>query len=214
MKAFKRILKPVQNESGLISAEFIFALVLCAGMCIILFALNFTLSMAEIAQYIAFSAARAHAASHVDPTKQQQLAKDKYNELVNNPTLKPLFNSSNDGAWFKLGALDVRSGLDGSDFSGDYKYTEDRVPQVGVRFDFQTRILNMKIAFLGSTAEDPERGFSAKVTGLLIREPTQKECWEQQIKPRYTNILNLDSRYKVLGGIGENQYTPMEDNGC
>ncbi len=44
---------------------------------------------------------------------------------------------------------------------------------------------------------DPDDGFSANVSGLLIREPTQEECWAQ-VKERYRAIYNLDSnRYGV-----------------
>lgn len=197
----------------MISAEFIFALVLCVGLCIVLFSLNFTLSMAEVAQYIAFSSARAHAAGHVDQTKQEQLAKDKFNQLINNPVLKPLFNNP-DGGWFKLADLEVAGGgPSGQSFNSDYPSEDDRVPQVGVRFGFYPKLLNLKIGFLGSTSEDGE-GFSAKLTGLLIREPTQQECWELQVKGRYEAILNLDPRYKLLGDTGKSKYIPMEDNGC
>lgn len=215
MEFLREIAKPMQNSRGMISAEFIFALVLCVGLCIVLFSLNFTLSMAEVAQYIAFSSARAHAAGHVDQDKQEQLAKDKFNELINNPVLKPLFNKA-DGGWFKLTDFEVRgAGPSGRDFSSDYPITEDRVPQVGVRFNFVPKLLNLKIAFLGSTSEDPSgNSFSAKVTGFLIREPTQKECWELQVKERYKAIMNLDARFKVLGASGINKYTPLEDNGC
>jgi hypothetical protein len=205
--------KPVLNSRGMISAEFIFALVLCVGLCIVLFSLNFTLSMAEVAQYIAFSSARAHAAGHVDQDKQEQLAKDKFNELLNNPVLKPLFNNA-DGGWFKLADLEVTGGgVPGQSFNSDYPNQDDRVPQVGVRFNFFPKLLNLKIGFLGSTSEDGE-GFSAKITGFLIREPTQKECWELQVKGRYETILNLDPRYKILGDSGKAKYVPMEDNGC
>lgn len=215
MRQLKVFLKPVQNSRGFISAEFIFSLTICVGLCIALFSLNFTLSMAEVAQYIAFSSARAHAAGHLDPSKQEQLAKDKFNELINNSVLKPLFNNSDDG-FFKLTELDVRGGgQSGRNFESDYKPANDRIPMVGVRFNFNPRLLNLKIAFLGSTSEDPNGdGFSAKVTGFLIREPTQKECWDLQVKPRYTNILNLDPRYKILGASGASKYNPMEDNGC
>lgn len=215
MKQLRFALRPTLNSRGFVSAEFIFSLVVCVGMCIVLFSLNFTLSMAEVAQYIAFSSARAHAAGHLDSDKQEQLAKDKFNELINNPVLKPLFNSP-DGGWFKLTDFDVRGGGESNrSFDSDYSHSEDRVPQVGVRFNFNPRLLNLKIAFLGSTSDDNNgNGFSTKVTGFLIREPTQKECWNLQIKKRYTSILDLDSRYKALGSSGTNKYNPMEDNGC
>lgn len=213
MRKSKSFSRTIQNESGMISAEFIFAIVIAAGLSIVFFALNFTLSMAEVAQYIAFSASRAHAAGHVDQTKQEQMAKDKYLALINNPVLKPLFNKP-DGGWFQLSPqIDVRGGgASGRSFDSDYKTAEGRVPQVGVRFDFSPKLLSLKVAFLGSTSEDDE-GFSAKVTAFLIREPTQQECWDLQVKRRYESILNLDSRFKELARDTA-AYVPTEDNGC
>ena len=215
MEQSKRAFRPLQNSRGMITAEFIFALVLSAGLCIVLFALNFTLSMAEVAQYVAFSSARAHAAGHIDQDKQEQLAKEKYRALLNTPALKNLFNNGAEG-WFILSAEpDVRGGgATGRSFNEYPTQVADRVPQVGVRFDFQPRILNLKLPFLGSTSEDPDAGFSTKITGLLIREPTQFECWNLQVRQRYKAILDLESRYRILGASGENKYAPMEDNGC
>lgn len=216
MSQYRALLKPIQNSRGIMTAEFIFSITLCAGLCVLLFALNFTLSMAEVAQYIAFSSARAHAAGHVDQEKQEQLAKDKFAELTNHKVLKTFFTP--EGAnWFKLSALDVRGGgVSEKSFDDIYPaYSEEqRIPQVGVRFSFSPALLNLKVAFLGSTAEDPDQGFSANISGLLIREPTQKECWELQVKRRFSAILDLDRRFQELGGAGENKYVPMEDNGC
>lgn len=211
-------LAKVQNSRGFVSADFIFSLVLAAGLSIVLFALNFTLSMAEVAQYMAFSTARAHAAGHLDQDKQEQMGKDKYQELLNNPELKPIFSAGTE-TWFQLSAApDIRGGGAGQKSFDDIypSFNEDsqRIPQVGARFTFSPKLLNIRIAFLGTTAEDPDAGFSTNISALLIREPTQKECWELQIKRRYAAILDLDSRYKELGGSGENKYVPMEDNGC
>lgn len=215
MRALKNFSKPIRNSRGMLSAEFLFALILCSGLCMVLFALNFSLSMAEVAQYIAYSSARAHAAGQYDQATQKQMANDKFKELINNPILQPLFNNP-DGGWFQLSNLDVRGGgTDGATFSDEYTYQEDRIPQIGVRIDFTARVLNMKIPFLGSTSSDPNgEGFTAKVTGLLIREPTQQECQTLQMAVRYNAILQLDSRYGVLGRGGERDYKPLEDNGC
>ena len=211
------ILKPISNSRGFMTAEFIFSITLCAGLCVLLFALNFTLSMAEVAQYIAFSAARAHSAGHVDQDKQEQLAKDKFAELTNHKVLKTFFTP--EGAnWFKLSAIDVRGGgatqKSFDDVYPAFSPDDQRIPQVGVRFSFSPALLNLKVAFLGSTSEDPDQGFTANISALLIREPTQKECWELQVKKRYSAVLDLDNRYQALGGSGENKYVPMEDNGC
>lgn len=214
MGFLKEASKPIRNSRGLMSTEFIFALTLSVGLCIVLFSLNFTLSMAEVAQYIAFSAARAHAAGHIKIENQEEAARIKFNTLINHPVLKPLFNNP-DGGWFVLNELEVRSGgTTGSDFNDSYPNAEER-PQVGVRFNFTPKVLNLKIAFLGSTSEDADgNAFSAKLTGLLIREPTFDECWNLQVKNRYDAIIELDPRYKVLGNNRKNQYVPMEDNGC
>nr|WP_295901594.1 hypothetical protein [uncultured Bdellovibrio sp.] len=212
----QRTFNPLRNSRGFLTAEFIFSIVLAAGMCIVLFSLKYTLSIAEVAQYIAFSTARAHAAAHVDQDKQEQLAKDKYKELLNNPVLKPLFNNP-DGGWFKLSAEpEIRGGGQKGNSFEDYgsSSTPDRVPQVGVRFDFQPRILNLKVPFLGATTEDPDAGFSARISGLLIREPTATECMDLQVRRRYDAIIQLDSRYGILGASGKNKYVPLEDNGC
>ncbi|MNJ93519.1 hypothetical protein D3C87_112010 [compost metagenome] len=210
--------KPIMNSRGMISAEFIFSLVLAAGLCVVLFALTFTLSMAEVAQYIAFSSSRAHSAAHVDQDMQRKMGEDKFKELINNPVLKPLFNNA-DGGWFQLTNFEIRGGGQEGNFNDEYKIgsVANRMVYVGVRFDFVAKLLDMKIAFLGSTSDDPGgEGFKAKVTGFLLREPTQKECWDGQILGRYKAILALDSRYRTLGSRGEGVYAraPSEDNGC
>lgn len=212
-------LNQVKNSRGFVSADFIFSLVLAAGLSVVLFSLNFTLSMAEVTQYIVYSTARAHSAGHVDQDKQEQMGKDKYQELLANNELKSIFSAGTE-TWFQLSATpDIRGGgPNQKSFDDVYPaFNEDsnqRIPQVGARITFKPKLLNMRIAFLGSTAEDPDAGFSTNISALLIREPTQKECFELQVKPRYSAFLDLDSRYKELGGAGQNKYIPLEDNGC
>ena len=200
----------------MISADFIFALVLCVGLCIVLFSLNFTLSMAEVAQYIAYSAARAHAASHIDQDKQKQMGENKFKELIDNPVLKPLFNNPS-GGWFKLVGLEIKGGgPNGGSFGDEYPKNENRVPQVGIRFKFIPKLLDRKMPILGSTSEDGNgESFSANVTGFMIREPNMKEC-QKQVEERYNLILALDpeGRYKQLGEAKKDRYFPLEDNGC
>ncbi|WP_413559312.1 hypothetical protein [Bdellovibrio sp. HCB209] len=203
----------INNSHGMLTVDFIFSLILCAGLCTVLFAVTFTLSMAEIGQYITFSASRAYVAGHIDPDKQMEMGRNKFANLMANSTLAPLF-STKDSAWFKLSNLELKGGgQSGDDFSSDYTYAEDRVPQTGARLTFSARVLNLRLPFLGSTTEDNEPP-SAKLTALLIREPTQQECWDLQVKKRYDAIINLDSRFAVLADRYRNKYVPMEDNGC
>lgn len=207
----------LNNSRGMITTDFIFAMVICAGVCIVLFALNFTLSMVEVAQYIAFSTARAHAASQVDQNKQIEVARDKYRALLAQPAIATIFNKPGGEGWFQLSAPNDVEIMGGGDFDSgftDYPSADDRVPQVGVRFKFRPRVLNMRVAFLGATSEDPDAGFETNVAALLIREPTAEECWRQQQQPRYDAILNLDGRYRTLGEARKSEYVPMEDNGC
>lgn len=218
MRKCPDFVKPMKNSRGMISAEFLFSLVLAASLCIVLFGLTFTLSMAEVAQYIAFSSSRAHSAGHVDQDTQRLMGKSKFDELVNNPVLKPLFNSQ-EAMWFALKDFEIRGGGQEGTFNDDYRVgAENRLIYTGVRFTFSAKLLNMKIPFLGNTAEesDGDGGFNAKVTGFLLREPTQRECWDGQILKRYDAILALDSRYKILGAAKSADYlrAPSEDNGC
>lgn len=209
MKFLKNAIKPIKNNRGMLTAEFLFAFVLCAGMCAVLFALNFTLSMAEVAQYMAFSSSRAYAAAHLDEAKQADLARTKYKELLTNKALKSIFNKG-EASWFVLSTPEQLE-ISSTGFS-DYPKQENRVSAVGVRLKFEPKVLNMRIAFLGSTAEDPDKGFSAYVTSFLTREPTHKECWEQ-MKPRYENIIKQGNLGK-LAQAKVNEYVPLEDNGC
>lgn len=205
----------IANERGIIFADFIFALVIAAGASIVLFALTFTFSMVEVAQYVVFSASRAYAAGGLDNDAQKQRGQDKFNELIKNAELAPLL--AGQGHWFALTGLELKGGKDADGTFEDYAGYEDRVPFVGARANFEAKLLNLNIPLLGKTDAEGN-GFNAKITAFLIREPTQKECWDLQIKQRYTNILNLDSRYKGSGTTNAagsaGKYVPMEDNGC
>jgi len=74
--------------------------------------------------------------------------------------------------------------------------------------------LDLKIPLLGPT--DPDgNGFKAFLTGLMIREPSSKECRDQIRNQRYKAILELDKRFDGIAGTGsQSDYIPMEDNGC
>lgn len=206
----------LKNQGGFLSADFLFSLVLGITVSMMLFAVCFTFSTIEIAQYIAFSVSRAHMAGHDDPEKQLLMANNKFEHLTKKTMLGLLFRQ---GGWFELKKPDIRNGLNRNDFSSDYPYfnsNDARVPQTGVRIDFVAKILNFKVAFLGKTSDD-DKPFTARVTGLLFREPSSKECRDQMKgTSRYGAILNLDRRFGVLdpSGGGNPAYFPLEDNGC
>lgn len=202
------------NQKGFLSADFLFSIVIASGLCAIFFSLTFTLSMVEVGQYIAYSVSRAHAAAHKTQDDQEKAATKKFASLQKNKVFRPLFSNG----WFEIGNLDIRGGGDsGKDFSERYPKEagpERGVPQVGIRLNFEAKLLDIKFPLLGST--DPDRnGFTAFLTGMMIREPSAKECRDQVKNDRYKAILNLDQRFKEIAGPNsETSYVPMEDNGC
>ncbi len=204
----------VQNSKGFLSADFIFAIIIASGLCMVFFSLTFTLSMAEVGQYIAYSVTRAHSAAHKTQDDQVLMAKAKFASLQKNKVLRPLFSNG----WFEITNLDIRgAGATGKDFNDRYPKGQGdlSMPQVGIRLSFEAKILGRKIINLGST--DSGEGFTSFLTGLMIREPSAKECFDQIRKERYGAILKLDKdgRFeRVAGAASEKDYVPMEDNGC
>ena len=85
---------------------------------------------------------------------------------------------------------------------------------MGIRLNFEAKLLDLKIPLLGPT--DPDgNGFKAFLTGMMIREPTSKECRDQIKTDRYKSILQLDKRFEhIAGAASQSDYIPMEDNGC
>lgn len=202
------------GSRGFLAADFLFSIVIASGLCVVFFCLAFTLSMAEVGQYIAYSVSRSHAAAHKTQDDQEKAAKAKFASLQKNPVLRPLFSNG----WFEIGNLEIRgAGVTGKNFADRYPKEDSSakgVPQVGIRLSFEAKMLNLKIPMLGST--DPNAGgFKAFLTGLMIREPTSEECRNQIKNDRFKAILDLDQRFnKIVGSAAEKDYVPMEDNGC
>src|ERR1700761_6449685 len=88
----------ITNQNGQMTIDFIFGLVLMAGFAAVLFALSFTLSVSEIAQYVTFAAARNYYAGNLTLNDQVTAGKAKYASLLGNKAIKPLFS----GNWFSL----------------------------------------------------------------------------------------------------------------
>jgi len=203
------------NSKGFLSADFLFSIIIASGLCVVFFSLTFTLSMVEVGQYIAFTITRAHAAGHKTQDDQTAMAKAKFASLQKNKVLRPLFSNG----WFEITNLDIRGGgQDSKDFGDRYprtKANEADLPQIGVRLNFEAKMLKIKIPLLGST--DNGSGFTSFLTGLMLREPSSKECFDQIRKERYRAIMALDKdrRFeKIAGASSEQSYVPMEDNGC
>ena len=81
----------MKNQSGFITVDFLFAIVLILGLSSLMFVLSFTLSVASITQYITYAAARNYEAAHIDEATQELRAQMNYQELISNPVFKPLY---------------------------------------------------------------------------------------------------------------------------
>ncbi|MFP5518336.1 MAG: hypothetical protein ACLGGX_00405 [Bdellovibrionia bacterium] len=221
-----RLLKQIKNERGMVSADFIFSLVIAAGVSAVLFAVTFTLSMVEIAQYMAFSSARAMAGADLGIDNQVAAAQKKYEGLLASKTLQPLFSAGGD-TWFIVSKeLEVRpGGPSGTDFREEYGQQDKahdprRSIYTGVRFDFKPKLMSLRIAMLGSTSlEGDGSEFATKINAIMLREPSFRECFDLQVKQRYDAIGRMPAtgsgqRYGSYVGRGKSSYVPMEDNGC
>jgi hypothetical protein len=197
------------NQRGQLTVEFLFTFAIAIGVFTVIFTLMFTLSVVEITQYVVYSSARSHAAASVDIATQQANARARYQKLTAQSALASLYF----GTWFSISSpqeLDVRSGYDRM-FSNDLAGGDDLRQQfMGVSTKLTAMLLNFQLPLLGSTSPDGE-GFSTNVNGILIREPSQKECMDF-FETRRAAIGTLPASQ---GGYYEpTKYLPMEDNGC
>lgn len=208
----------INNNSGLITIDYLFALVLVAGFTFIIFALSMTLTMTEVVQYITFSSARNYYAGHIESEEQRTQAILKFNELTNNGVVSPLLNSG----WFSLDrsrmAIDTNIPEKKSDLS-DYQQEPDRNLFHGTVVWFTANILEFNLPFYGSTVNDDLRGgneFGAYIGSYLGREVTHEEC-ENFLVNRWDFFQRLStggaSQYSEARD-GERFYVAIADNGC
>jgi hypothetical protein len=206
----------MQNQRGLVTMEFIFALTVSAGLAILLFSVSYTLAVVEVTQYVVYSAARAHLGSNKDPEAQKKAAIDKFKQLTGS---KSAISSLYANKWFVLvkpEELDVRGGAsaDAKSFGADLGGGSDMPNRnwfLGVSAPLQAKILTMNLPLLGKT--DPEEdgnAFKTRINAMMIREPSQKEC-KDFFEKRRTALGQLPSGQ---GFYQQNAYVSMEDNGC
>lgn len=216
---FKNI---ISNEKGILTAEFIFSIVLASMMIIILLSMTSTLSAIEIAQYFAYSTARTYTVAHVSEAKQLDLAKRKFKSLVSNPEISPLLGASEDEGMFVLKEPEFRGGTGSTSqptFNDTYaSQNHEGFPFTGVRIELIVNVLKKNYPMLGKTYSDSENAFSTYLTAFIFREPTREECLENMKIQRYNLILGLDTRFSNLGASGIHKYSEreatVEDNGC
>lgn len=190
--------------------DYIFALVLILGFSGVLFSFAFTLCLSEITQYITFSAARTYMASHISQVNQETEAIKKYNELVQNKTVRALYKSG----WFKIGKAPVVGHISNQRFP-DAVEAPDVDLFWGVGTDFTAEILDFRIPFYGSTTSSSDSGasgFKTFMASYLGRESTVEECLNFNAQ-RWRKIKNLSVKYKRVN-TSPNSYALIADNGC
>lgn len=203
----------IRNQRGVITVDFVFAIVLIFGFTTLMFLLTFTLSVASITQYVTFAAARNYVVGHIDPAMQQQRGELKYKELTEHPVLIPLFNNG----WYSIDATPNIG--DHTQINPAYSGAAQGVFNQfwGAGTSFTARVLEIEIPFFGSTAPDSDgtgSGFKTYIGSYLGREPSTEECI-QFTAARWEAIKRLPasggSAYDT-GGAGT--YFPMTDDGC
>lgn len=199
------LLKPISNNRGLITLDFVFALVLVFSFTAVLFTISLTLSVVEITQYITFASARNYFAGHHKVDDQMRLGKAKFEQLSNAGPLKPLYTNG----WFELKGFQVGEGTSYQQIQQD----SDRFTFYGAAVFLRAPVLNFRVPFFGRTAENEDDAFQAQITSWLAREPATEECLEFN-ESRMRLIKQIGGNAYNFPQVSENAYAVMTDNGC
>lgn len=219
----------IRNNSGFITAEFLFAFVMVIGIGMFIFAFTFSLATVEISQYIIWSTARAYASANISKADAFDDATAKFNNLTKEFPLLTGVNSNS--PWFTLTDLKIGDDLsDGTDptlnLPASDRTNENRQPWTGASAQLQmTLFANMHVPFLGKVSTDPSQ-FKFPVRAFLIRQPSQEECrkffYDDSIGRFSQGIKELE-KAKASGALApDSTFTPGitltngygEDNGC
>ncbi len=199
------------NQRGMITVDFLFAMVLVLGFSGLLFAMTFTLSVASVVQYVTFAAARNYGVAHIDRKSQEEQGQAKYRELIESNVLKPLFSKG----WYQISAQ-AEIGDHTKVFPDYGDAAQGRNQFWGVGTEFVAKALDFRIPFFGaSTTESGGGGFRAYMGSYLGRESTTEECIEFT-GARWNAIRNLpvSGAASYSTGTSDQGYYPMTDNGC
>lgn len=205
----------LRDQSGVVTVDFMFAIIVAGAFTVLLFSMSYALCVVEVTQYVAFSSARAFSVSNKDAEAQKEAGRRKFAQLTTgNSPIASLYATS----WFTIGKpdeLDIRAGFgaDGRQFSEDLAGGSD--PSIrnwfhGVSTELTLGILAFNIPGLGSTYENDETDFKTRLNGILLRESSQQEC-QQFMEERKNALSSLPSGNRFYR---PDAYVPMEDNGC
>ena len=218
----KRLKQNLNNNSGFIVADFLFAFVMVIGLGILIFGFTFSLAVIEVGQYIVWSTARNYAAGNDTAIEADKQARIKFENLSAKFPL--LTGKGNSAPWFELlGDQELIIGdiatLDSTfEITGSDKTNSFRQPWTGARSKINLKLFaSLKIPFLGKVATDPT-AFSFPVRAFVIRSPSTEECRTFF----YTNRFQSGIKLLENGKLGPSFATPAagmteghgEDNGC
>lgn len=203
----------LRNERGILTLDFIFALLLGMGFTMVFFALTLTLSLMEVTQYMSFAVARTALGAHETREQQNALGNQKYTQLRERPIFRNIFGRG----WFRLPAQpDYGDPVSGFNTEYGSDPNDDNETFYGARLRIEARILDITIPLLGSSKTDTETGF-ANVQTFLGREVTTTECREQFNQARWQGILAIEPVYQNVNATGTNPAAAVgliTDNGC
>ncbi|MFK8136830.1 MAG: hypothetical protein AB8E15_00590 [Bdellovibrionales bacterium] len=194
--------KLIKDESGSLTVDFVFGLMIVMASFAIFFALTFTLSTIEVAQYIAFSSSRTFAAAHQDPATQESRAQAKFDSLLSRAPFKGLFSRN---GWFRLDYQKSGSMLDEfPETSGDFT----NALFIGSKLEFRSLIMEIEMPVLGISGD----GLRSPIYSFLGREVSFSEC-KNFFNNRWNNIKNIDSSYSSVSSNSDNPPVQL-GNGC
>lgn len=200
MKELRGKKNRLADESGVITLDFIFALAIAFGFSILFFAISFTLSMVEVCQYITYSVARTYYAANVSQQAQEDIARQKYEELKGKGAFKTILKTG----WITLGDVQLGNAVD--DYpAGD---NESDPVFVGARIPFNAKVLDLRLPFLGRTVQNSTTG-QATLNAFLMREVSTQEC-QSFTQQRLSKLKELNSLYQSFQG----SEVVITDNGC
>lgn len=199
----------ISNQSGQMTLDFITALLIAFGLAMVLMAMSLTLSVVEITQYAAFSAARTMSGASENEQVQIENGRQKLKELTTSGRFGGLYQIG----WFLLGTPEFRAGS-GKTFVEEFQKNAlsqtRRNTFVGLAIPFTSKVLEFNIPLIGKTGD--EGTFSTSINAFILRNPSQDECFKF-----------FESRREALRASqfqsGQQYYQPndlvrTEDNGC
>lgn len=215
------------------TAEFLFAFTMVIGSGMLIFALTFALTTVEIAQYIVWSAARAHAAGNKVPGDSRTLATIKYTNLT--AAFPLLTGEGADSPWFKMPKANEANDFAVGDISDMIKKKdsaidkdnasepggEARHPWIGVESSIDLILFKgLQVPFLGKVTESPQE-FKFPIRAILFRHPSYEEC-RDFFKEKFTQGISQLPQEPAWKNSPLNQgdarvpekYATIEDNGC